>query len=137
MIRVVLDTNIVISATLTKGLPSAILTILLRLPQFQLCVSEPLLEEYRQVFMREKFEKIRQEGLRTVAKIEEQALKVSPKIKVERIRMDRSDNRVLECALTAEAHYLITGNRRHFRFRHFFSTRIVNPYEFLELMLSR
>ena len=98
MIRVVLDTNIVISATLAKGLPSAILTILLRLPQFQICGSEPLSEEYRQVLMREKVEKIRREGLRTVAKIEEQALKVLPKVRVERIRMDRSDNRVLECA---------------------------------------
>jgi len=136
MIRVVLDTNIVISATLAKGLPSAILTILLRLPQFQICVSEPLLEEYRQVFMRKKFEEIRQEGLRTVAKIEEQALKVIPEVKVERIRTDRPDNRVLECALAAEAHYLITGNRRHFRFGHFFSTQIVNPYEFLDIMIS-
>ena len=98
MIRVVLDTNIVISATLAKGLPSAILTILLRLPQFQICVSEPLLEEYRRVFMRKKFEEIRQEGLSAVAKIEEQALKVLPKVRVERLRMDRSDNRVLECA---------------------------------------
>lgn len=137
MIRVVLDTNIVISSTLAKGLPSAILTILLRLPQFQICVSEPLLEEYKQVFMREKFEKIRQEGLRTVARIEEQALRVIPEVKIEQIRMDRPDNRVLECALAAEAHYLITGNRRHFRFRHFFSTQIVNPYEFLNIIISR
>ncbi|OPX25370.1 MAG: putative toxin-antitoxin system toxin component, PIN family [Candidatus Latescibacteria bacterium 4484_107] len=136
MIRVVLDTNIVISATLAKGLPSSVLTILLRLSQFQLCVSEPLLEEYRQVFMREKFEKIHQEGLRTIAKIEEQALNVIPKVKVERIKMDRSDNRVLECALTAGAHYLITGNRRHFNFGHFFSTRIVSPYEFLDIIIS-
>jgi len=137
MIRVVLDTNIVISVTLAKGLPSAILTILLRMPQFQICVSEPLLEEYRQVLMREKFEKIRQDGLRTVEKIEEQALKVIPEVKVEQIKMDRPDNRVLECALSAEAHYLITGNRRHFHFRRFFSTQIVNPYEFLDIIILR
>ncbi len=136
MIRVVLDTNILISATLAKGLPAALLTILLRLPQFQLCVSEPLLEEYREVFMREKFGKIRQEGLMTIAKIEEQALNVIPKVKVERIKMDRADNRVLECALTAGAHYLITGNRRHFNFGHFLSTRIVDPYKFLDLIIS-
>jgi uncharacterized protein len=43
-----------------------------------------------------------------------------------------SDNRVYECAATAGADYIVTGNAKHFQ-REYRSTRIVTPREFIEL----
>jgi predicted nucleic acid-binding protein len=45
---------------------------------------------------------------------------------------DETDNRFLECAISAGADYIITGNARHFPER-FESIRIVTPREFLDL----
>jgi predicted nucleic acid-binding protein len=46
------------------------------------------------------------------------------------ISVDEEDNRFLECAQTARAHFLVTGNRKHFPNR-IDETRIVAPREFL------
>jgi len=43
---------------------------------------------------------------------------------------DDFDNRFLECAEAADAHYRVTGNKRHFPKR-WKSTHIVNAREFL------
>jgi len=46
---------------------------------------------------------------------------------------DETDNRFLECAISAGADYIITGNARHFPER-LESIRIVTPREFLDLV---
>ena len=46
---------------------------------------------------------------------------------------DEPDNRFLECAETAHAEFLITGNKRHFP-RQWKITEVVNAREFLGLI---
>ena len=36
---------------------------------------------------------------------------------------DEPDNRILECAQEAKAHYIVTGNRKHFPFPEFQGTK--------------
>jgi predicted nucleic acid-binding protein len=45
---------------------------------------------------------------------------------------DPDDNRFLECAEAARAHYLVTGNIRHFP-EVWEETRIVTPREFIDV----
>ena len=68
---------------------------------------------------------------RVMTAIRKSARLVKPKI-VLREASDEDDNRFLECAQASKAHYLVTGNSRHFPpvWKY---TKIVQPREFLML----
>ena len=59
---------------------------------------------------------------------------VAPRIPVNILSRDPSDNKFLECALESQADYLITGNTRHFPLKKFHDTRIINPRDFIDLI---
>lgn len=47
---------------------------------------------------------------------------------------DPSDNRILECAITAEADYIVTGDKNHLLpLKRYKNIRILSPSEFLRL----
>jgi putative PIN family toxin of toxin-antitoxin system len=130
MPRVVLDTNVVVSAHLNAaGLERAVLNWALEQGFF---VSDPILEEYGDVLRRTKL-KI-DSGLVTesLSLIRAQATLVSPTRKVT-VSRDPDDNRFLECAEAAHADYLVTGNKRHFP-ASYKNTRVVDAREFLDLI---
>lgn len=127
--RVVLDSNVVVSACLTPQGASATIIELALVGHFTVCISEQVLIEYREVLARPKFsrqlERIHTvlEGLEEISEmtIPHQRLTLSP---------DEEDNRLLECALAAKADFLVTGNRKHFP-TIVGEIRIVSPREFL------
>jgi uncharacterized protein len=128
-VRVVLDCNIIVSACLTpEGAPATIVELAL-LGLFTLCLSHEVLAEYRDVLSRSKFsrqsDRIRAllDGIETISEM------VDPKDHV-MLSTDEEDNRLLECAQTAKADQLVTGNRKHFP-DHIGDTRILTPREFL------
>ena len=130
MPRVVLDTNVVVSAHLNPdGLERAVLNWALDQGFF---VSEPILKEYGDVLRRTKF-KI-DPGLVTesLGLIRSKATLVSPTRRV-RESHDPDDNQFLECAEAAAADYLVTGNKRHFP-ASYKNTRVVDAREFLDLI---
>jgi len=53
--RVIIDTNVVVSAALRDRDPEAIILFVAEQPDFQWIVSEPILEEYKEVLARKKF----------------------------------------------------------------------------------
>jgi putative PIN family toxin of toxin-antitoxin system len=117
MNRVVLDTNIVVSALLVPSGAQAIVLMLALRGHITLCASPAILAEYEEVLHRPRLKLQPQQiekalaGIRKVAHLVEpvQTLSVSP---------HESDNRFLECAEAAEADYFVTGNTRHFPKRH-------------------
>jgi uncharacterized protein len=128
--RIVLDTNVLVSALLsTKGNEFLVLRLALS-GEFEIGVSTPILDEYRMVLERPKF-KISRSKIETLfSQLESNANLVRPAKAVE-ASLDESDNRFLECAETIEAGFLITGNKRHFP-AIWKGTKIVNAREFLE-----
>lgn len=127
--RVVLDTNIIVSACLRpEGAPATIVELAL-LGAFILCLSPDVLSEYKEVLSRPKFSRQSARIVELLAGIEEISELVIPTTRVV-LSPDEEDNRLLECAEAAEAEMLVTGNQRHFP-KHFGNTRIVTPREFL------
>lgn len=56
---------------------------------------------------------------------------VYPSERIQVVRLDESDNRIIECAVTAEADYLITGDKHHLLpLKTFRKVQIVSPREF-------
>ena len=129
MVRVVLDTNIVVSACLRpEGAPATIVELAL-VGSFTVCLSHDVLWEYREVLARAKFSRQVERIGALLEGIEEVAVVVTPQQRAE-VSPDEEDNRLLECAEAAEADYLVTGNRKHFP-KSFGKTRVVSPLDFL------
>jgi putative PIN family toxin of toxin-antitoxin system len=132
MKRVVLDTNVVVSALLVpSGTQGSILLLALR-GHFALYVSPSVLAEYEEVMHRPRLKLQPRQIDAALSAIRRVAHLVEP-IAAVSVSPDESDNRFLECAEAAEADYLVTGNARHFPESHK-RTKIVNGRRFLDIL---
>ncbi len=127
--RVVLDTNILISACWTPGGLESQTVQLAFTGGITACVSPAVWAEYRDVLFRDKFASLRGKADDLLAKLEACAVQVTPQETLS-AASDEDDNRFLECAAAAGAEYLITGNLKHYP-AVWGSTRIVNARGFL------
>src|SRR5260370_12331078 len=137
MIRVVLDTNIVVSATLRAGgLPEAVFNLAIA-GVIQLCISEPILAEYVEVLGRARLAIPPAKVINALARIREKGVQVTDTVKVDLAACpdDPDDVIFLECAEMAAADYLVTGNRKHYP-DEWKKTRIVTPREFMEIIAN-
>jgi putative PIN family toxin of toxin-antitoxin system len=131
MIRIVLDTNILISALLTPGgFPAQVFSLCLTDPDVQLCLSADIYSEYEEVIRRPKFKRTEQEVVAILRAIRQSAIWVKPTETV-RTCADPDDDVFLECAQAANAHYLVTGNIKHFP-PSWESTQISTARQFIE-----
>lgn len=136
--RVVLDTNILISALIKQGSSSIILNKVIEGNQVKICLSDAVWDEYQQVLKRPKFSKYPQfveNSLVLLHFLKNHSLYFQPKRKVSIIK-DQSDNKFLELCLESKADYLITGNFQDFSISSFRNTLILGPSEFVSKVLS-
>jgi putative PIN family toxin of toxin-antitoxin system len=133
--RIVIDTNVVISAGLKpEGLQAQVL-VLVAFRAVELFVSQVVLDEYREVFSRPKFSRLDPKNVNRLLKlIEAEATMVRPTNTLT-ISPHDSDNRFYECAEAAGADYIITGNARHFS-KPYKNTRIITGKQLLELLTA-
>lgn len=132
MLKVVLDTNVLVSALLKDdSLPAYILALVLR-KMMALCLSEDIFEEYQAVLHRDRFHKIKNEAVPLLSSLKKAAIRVEPKNRITEITNDPADNKFLECAVEADADFIITGNTRHFPFKSYRNIRIVSPKAFID-----
>jgi putative PIN family toxin of toxin-antitoxin system len=131
MVKVVYDTNIIVSATLHKdGLPALLLSLALE-EMVRLLISHPLLAEYEEVLKRPRFSLNPKDVEELISLIKKQATLVKPAKKLQIIR-DEADNRILECALKGKANFIVTGNKKHFPFEEFRGVKILTPRKFID-----
>lgn len=132
MRRVVLDTNVLVSAAIKRyGAEAAVLELVVA-GELILFVSRPILNEYRSVLLRAK---LRLDPVLVNSFLEFMqgaAILVHPVGRL-RVSPDEPDNRFLECCEEATADYLVTGNKRHFP-RYWNQTRIVSARELLDIL---
>jgi len=130
MIRVVLDTNVVVSAILTSaGLEDRVLKLGLH-GRVRMYVSAPILEEYERILLSPRLGLRKSQVRSGLARIRDASQVVHPARMLSECRHDE-DNRFLECAETARAEFLITGNRRHYP-TEWKQTAVVNARQFLD-----
>jgi uncharacterized protein len=129
--RVVLDTNVLLSACWTPtGLEARIVSLAIS-GRLTACVSPAVLSEYRDVLFRPKFAGLHNLATDRLNSLERTALVVIPSATVQ-VSPDDDDNRLLECAAAAKADFLVTGNLRHYP-PCWGETRIVNARGFFDL----
>ena len=131
--RVVLDTNIIVSALLVPLGPSALTLALGLRRHFQICISPAVLAEYHEVLRRPRFSRLPPGYIQDALQhIEKTSRLVHPAGRL-KISAHESDNRLYECAEACQADFLVTGNTKHFLSQHG-ETRIVTPRRFLEFL---
>ena len=131
-LRIVLDTNIVVSAALRPyGLQRTVFLLALTKPA-RTYVSQEILAEYRNVLARPVLKIAKGLQQRLLQLIRNRAQMVRPSYRLE-VTSDPEDNKFLECADAARADYLITGNQRHFP-RFWKNTKIITSREFIGLV---
>jgi putative PIN family toxin of toxin-antitoxin system len=130
-LRLVLDTNIVVSAALKpESLQRTTLNLALTAPA-RLYVSPAILAEYRGILARSELNIRKGARLQLLQLIRNRSHLVNPTHRLE-VCPDPDDNRFLEAADRAGADYLITGNQRHFP-AFWKKTKIITSREFITL----
>jgi uncharacterized protein len=130
-LRLVIDTNVLISAALKPdGLQRTTFLLAITKPG-RLYVSTPILEEYAEVLARPELSIRRGLRLQLLQLIKNHGHLVAPSRQIE-VTSDPDDNIFVECADAARADFLITGNRKHFP-TFWKNTKIVTPREFVSL----
>lgn len=136
MQSIILDTNVVVSALISKNSPpSRIIDELVLNRKVELFVSDETLAEYIEVLGREKFARFSDFKARAeilLNRLYEISIKYDPDIRLGLIA-DEEDNRFLELALVAQPDFLVTGNTNDFTMQTIGRTQIVTPREFCDL----
>lgn len=132
MIRVVVDTNVVISALMFGGVPGAFLDLVF-LGSVLMLTSHVLLDELDEKLSL-KF-KVSPEDVHLIrARIQAIALVVEPDVALDIVGDDPDDNRVLECAVTGEANYVVTGDRHLLKLGSIAGIPILTARQFMDIV---
>ena len=131
--RVVLDTNVIISGLNFPGNERLVLELALR-GRFELYLSTFILEEAAGVLGR-KFSWDEERTSQALRALGNAGTVIYPPRLPEVIEGGHADNRILECAVEASADYLVTGDRRHLLpIGEHEGARIVNAPRFLSAL---
>lgn len=132
--RIVLDTNVLISALVFPGSKPDEIVSWIRDRQLELFISPFILSELDRV-LREKFRFSKSRAEARVSAIPSLAHLVQPVKPVTLITAKDDDNRILECALADQAEFLVTGDKEHLLpLGSYRATKIVSPAQFLDLL---
>jgi putative PIN family toxin of toxin-antitoxin system len=131
--RVVLDTNVLVSAALfPEGRIGRIIGLACT-GSFQLVISPAILEEVGRVLSSAKIGFSATRTRESVELISDIAEVVRPRERISVIRAKESDNRILECAMEANADVIVTGDMQHLRpLKRYGVTLILTPREFTD-----
>jgi len=137
--KVVFDTNIWVSIFIKKTLGEEFSEILER-GEIEVYITEEILGEISKVLMYPKINELlelsgvsEREMLQRIGEI---SVLVRPKLKLKVIEEDLEDNKILDCALQANADFIISGDKHLLRLKKFRNIKILTPRGFLDVFKS-
>ena len=130
--KIVFDTNIYISAFVIPGGNAGKAYLYAINGDFELCTSVAILTELARK-LDEKFGWEKQKIAQLITSISDVAtvFKTTPWLKVV---SDDPDNRILECAIKAEANFLVTGDKHLLKLRNYGNFEIIKLSTFLTIL---
>lgn len=141
MLRAVLDTNIIVSGTISSsGAPFETLEAW-RNRKFMLVISRPILQEVERVFAYPKIK--RSYGLEAksikaaLTALRKYSVTTPGKLKVNNVENDPSDNMFLGCAKEGEADFIVSGDAHLLELRSFEGIPIMTARGFIETIKQR
>jgi len=135
--KITLDTNVLVSATFWTGDSFRILKLIDE-KKMNLVLSLPIIEEYHKILdSNEIIKKIKNKEL-LVSKLINTVLNncelVKPRKKLEVVKDDPEDDKILECAQEGKVDYIITQDNHLLKLKMFENIIILAPFDFLGMM---
>jgi len=128
-VKAVFDTNVLIAAFLTEGVCSKLL-VRARKGECDLILSHDIIREFEKV-LDKKFGLSQQEIYDVRAVLSEATKEIIRKVNpIDPVCRDKDDNKILACALAADADLLVTGDDDLLVMKKYGRTRIISPKEF-------
>ena len=131
--KVVLDTNILISALGWVGNPNTIVRLAVD-KKIKLAISMDIIEEFKETAREPEFKFSEEDISDFIEAMMGVAELVMPTEKLEIIKNDLSDNRILECASEAKTDYIVTGDQHLLELREFRGIKILKAKQFLDIL---
>lgn len=136
--RAVLDTNVVVSAFLSRtGAPAQVFELLAQ-EAFVLLVSEQILDEYARAL---GYEKVRaRHGLdeaaiaAVIGDLAAASVLVAPEESLRVVERDTADDKFFECATAGGADYVVSGDAAVLAVEEYRGIAVVSPAMFVELV---
>lgn len=137
MTRAVFDANVLVSGLVATTGPLAQLLDRWRSDEIEVIISGPILREieaaWAKPYWRSRLSQLQVDRLLTLLRTEATIVPLSAEVRG--VATHPEDDAVLATALSADAPYLVTGDRELLRLRRFKSTVILSPNEFLSIVI--
>jgi putative PIN family toxin of toxin-antitoxin system len=135
MPRIVLDTNVLISALIKPGKPRALLLEIAK-GKFQLVLSRQILDEFARTVADPKISRYVDEEdiMRYMKVIGSAATIVSVKSRFRVVKQDPSDDIILRTAYDGKARYIVTGDEHLLSLKQYKRVKILTISEALEML---
>lgn len=132
--RVVLDTNIIISAIIFGGKPRQVLDLII--DDLAIAFISPLLLSELSDILITKFQFPKDKAQAIDLKIKEKFQLVSPRKNLD-LLSDKDDNRVLEAAIEGRCGFIVTGDKELLELETYKNIKIVSAKEFLDIFYEK
>jgi putative PIN family toxin of toxin-antitoxin system len=135
-VKIVCDTNVLISGVLFGGHARKILQLASRgvLINF---LSPDILREVEDVLRRSRFGLRPDHVLEIVALFKDTFEIVIPSLRVQAVQSDPEDNHVIEAALEAGAEFIISGDNHLLKVKEWEGIRVLSPAQFIETIIDQ
>ena len=133
MIRIVLDTNVLVAASISPTGPNAKLLDFIVAKQIRPYLTPAVIEGYDRVCEYEHLKHLDKRRVFTVRRLVQVAAVMVKSGGRLAISEHDQDNRIYECALAVKANYIVTENTKHFPKPHKY-TKIVTARQLLKLL---
>jgi uncharacterized protein len=138
---VVLDTNVILSSLLSSAGPPVQVIRAWESDEFSVATSLPWLAELQRVLDYPKVKRYFKHSAEIVKALLERfetvAIRVEPDFRLDVIKRDADDNRVLECAKAAGAQYIVSGDEDLEQLKEFEGIVILSPAQFMTVLKRR
>ncbi|MEW6248790.1 MAG: putative toxin-antitoxin system toxin component, PIN family [Nitrospirota bacterium] len=130
--KVVFDTNILVSAMLWRGTPYRCL-LAIRAGLAELILSPPIIDEFRNV-LDKKFALTREEVEEGIALVQESARLIGIPGTLRVLTDDPEDDKFIETALVAGAQCLVSGDKHLLRLGDYRGIKVISARAFLDML---
>jgi putative PIN family toxin of toxin-antitoxin system len=131
--KIVLDANIFISSFFWGGNPRLIIERVIAGTD-ELFITREILDEVEDVIGRPKFHADKDEIHYLISSIEEIGNKITVRKRIKKGSRDKTDNKYIECGMTANVDYIISGDIHLLEIKEYNHIKIVTAKDYLEIV---
>jgi len=138
MIKLVLDTNVFVSGFLWEGNEAELIRKIERKDAMNF-ISPEILSEIEDVISRDKFKGLLAKHNLAADEIVEKIISLSHivigrKLEENIVKSDPEDNKILACAVSCDADYIVTGDKHLLELKKYENVKIVTAKEFVDIV---